>query len=104
MSFTVSQRTREIGIRTALGARPGRVLVVIGRRASLQLATGIAAGAAVGMGILYSFLGTGIELGADPVLTVTICSAFMFFVGILACLEPTLRGLRIQPVEALKEG
>lgn len=49
MSFTVSQRTREIGIRTALGARPGTILLAIVRRAIFQLPMGVAAG--IGLGI-----------------------------------------------------
>ncbi len=103
MSFTVSQRTREIGIRTALGARPERILIAIARRAFLQLVTGIAAGVAVGVGLLYSLRHANIP-GPDPALTLAACSAFMLLVGMTACLEPTLRGLRIQPVEALREG
>lgn len=104
MSFTVSQRTREIGIRTALGARPQRILVAIGRRAFLQLAAGIAAGAALGIGLFYALLPAYVPAGPDLALTLAACSGFMLLVGLLACLGPTLRGLRIQPVEALKDG
>lgn len=103
VSFTVSQRTREIGIRTALGARPQGILVVIARRAFLQLVAGITAGAALGIGLVNALLLAGAG-PADPALTLAACSVFMLLVGMLACLRPTLRGLRIQPVEALKEG
>ena len=104
MSFTVSQRRREIGIRTALGARPERILIAIARRALFQLAAGIVAGVAFSVWLLSELLGGGIESGPDPVATLAVCAGFMFVVGMLACLEPTVRGLRIQPVEALKEG
>jgi predicted permease len=103
MSFTVSQRTREIGIRTALGARPERILMAVARRAFLQLVAGVAMGAVVSAGLLYAFRYANID-GPSPVLTLAACSGFMLVVGMLACLEPTLRGLRIQPMEALKEG
>ena len=103
MSFTVSQRTREIGIRTALGARPEVIVIAIARRAFLQLAAGITGGAALGAVLLYSLREADIP-GPDPVLTLVACSAFMLLVGLLACLEPTLRALRIEPVEALNEG
>jgi predicted permease len=103
MSFTVSQRTREIGIRTALGAQPEHILVVIARRAFLQLVAGIVGGMAVGFGLLYAFREAQIP-GPSPAVTLAVCSGFMLLVGMLACLGPTLRGLRIQPVDALKEG
>jgi hypothetical protein len=103
MSFTVSQRTREIGIRTALGAQPERILVAVARRAFFQLVAGIAVGMLVGLGLLYALRDANIP-GPGPVVTIAVCSGFMLLVGMLACLGPTLRGLRIQPVEALKEG
>lgn len=103
MSFTVSQRTREIGIRSALGGRPEGILIAIARRAFLQLAAGITGGAGLGVVLLYSLREADIP-GPNPVLTLVVCSAFMLLVGLLACLEPTLRALRIEPVEALNEG
>jgi hypothetical protein len=103
MSFTVSQRTREIGIRTALGARAEGIVIAIARRAFLQLTAGITGGAALGV-VLINSLRAGDLRGPDPAVTLMACSAFMLLVGLLACLEPTLRALRIEPVEALNEG
>lgn len=103
MSFTVSHRTREIGIRTALGALPARIVVAIGRRAFLQLLAGTVVGAVMGGLLMYAVREADIP-GPDPLLTVAACSGIMMVVGMLACLQPTLRGLRIEPVEALKEG
>lgn len=102
MSFTVSQRTREIGIRTALGARPERILIAIARRTLLQLVVGVTSGVAVGLGLLYSLREANIP-GPSPTGTLVACSTFMLLVGMVACLAPTLRALRIQPVEALRE-
>ena len=53
--------------------------------------------------LLYSLREADIP-GPDPVLTLVACSAFMLLVGLLACLAPTLRALRIEPMEALNEG
>jgi hypothetical protein len=103
MSFTVSQRTREIGIRTAVGARPGRIVVAIARRAFLQLVGGITLGVAVGIRLI-SMLSDDTMRGANWPLMMVGIAGFVLLIGMLACLAPTLRALRIRPVEALKEG
>jgi hypothetical protein len=93
MSFTVSRRTREIGIRVALGARPGRIVRSIFSRAFIQIGAGVVAGS-----VLASLLGLGQQkllllLGADIV---------MLIVGLTACAIPLRRALRIDPTEALR--
>ncbi len=103
MSFTVSQRTREIGVRTALGASSGRVVSAIARRAFLQLIVGTAAGIALALWFLGQVVDDPSTYAVGPGSIVAGCAAFMFLVGILACAVPTARGLRIQPVEALRE-
>ncbi len=106
IAFTVSQRTREIGIRTALGAMPHDIVVAVARRAFVQLALGVALGAAL------SALGVSHVFASDFTLTastwsrpalITAVGTLTLTVGLLACVPPTLRGLRIRPVEALKE-
>ena len=101
MSFTVAQRTREIGIRTALGARPSSVVYTIARRAAVQLTLGVVFGIPFG---LYLFQDETTTKALDPSLVVAGVVAGTMLVGMLACLVPTLRGLRIQPTEALREG
>ncbi|HEX7122010.1 MAG TPA: ABC transporter permease [Gemmatimonadaceae bacterium] len=94
MSFTVTRRTREIGIRAALGAHPRRILTGIFSRAFLQIGLGLVAGSA-----LVALMGVGsrrevlILLGADAV---------MLVVGLTACAVPVRRALRINPTEALR--
>jgi predicted permease len=104
MSFTVSQRTREIGIRTALGARTASVVGTIARRAAFQLVAGVALGCVLGAFLLR-------ELAPDPDWIEVSVPGVLGFAGLLvmlmvtgACLPPILRGLRIQPTEALREG
>jgi predicted permease len=104
ISFTVAQRRREIGIRTALGAHPRSIVFTIVRRAAIQLAAGVVLGAAFGAVLL------GNEYQSDqlfqpvklPAVTTVVVGTLL--VGMIACLVPTLRGLRIQPTEALQEG
>ena len=102
ISFTVSERTREIGIRTALGAPRGKIVLAVGRRAAFQLLGGIAIGAALSMLIAPRvFDGPSIGHGSWPVL-VGIVSALTFATGLFSCVPPTLRGLRIRAADALK--
>ena len=98
MSFTVSQRTREIGIRTALGAHPRRVVGDVFSRAILQLAVGTSLGLALGYGATSGRL---FEQGARPVVGI---AALILMMGLIACGKPVRRALRIQPTEALREG
>ena len=95
MAFTVSRRTREIGIRAALGARPRRVMTKVFARAMLQIGLGVLVGSVlVALWGLHSAREVGILLATIGV---------MLTVGLLACAVPLRRALRIQPTEALRE-
>ena len=91
MSFTVAQRTREIGIRAALGAHPGSIVSMIARRAATQLALGVVLGAALAA-LMF------VEISEEPLipqnkpLVVAVVVTGTVIVGMLACLVPTLRG------------
>jgi len=99
MSFTVAQRSREIAIRSALGAAPGRLLLGIFKRAAGQVASGLLVGAALSAVVLqFSETHRG-----RAVTFVVIVAALMIVVGLLAALGPARRGLRIQPSEALRD-
>jgi ABC-type antimicrobial peptide transport system permease subunit len=100
MSVSVARRTREIGLRTALGATPSRLLASIFVRALVLVGSGIAAGNLVLL--LAVALGPEVEL-ADVADALLITSAVMLTVGLLACVEPARRALRIHPTDALKE-
>jgi predicted permease len=99
MSFTVTRRYREIGIRMALGAQRGRVLSGILRRALRQIGIGIGIGAIV-TPILGRLAGDTGSFGS-PVLMLEV-AAMMIVVSLLATLGPARRALRVQPTEALR--
>jgi putative ABC transport system permease protein len=101
MSFTVSQRRREIGIRMALGADRKRIVTSIFSRAMGQLAAGAALGVALGMGMENAAGGHPAQGNAAIALTVVVF--VVVAVGFLATLGPARRSLRIQPTEALRE-
>jgi predicted permease len=94
MSFTVARRTREIGIRAALGARPGRIVAGIFSRAFLQISAGLLAGS--GLAALYGLGST------RQVVVLLAADGIMLAVGLTACAVPLLRALRIHPTEALR--
>jgi predicted permease len=103
MSFTVTQRTREIGIRSALGAPPREIVATIAKRAGLQLATGVALGVAGSLWMFRQLVNDTLVTPDGRLTILTTVALATLLVGGLACLRPTARGLRIQPTEALRE-
>ncbi len=100
MSFTVSQRRKEIGIRAAMGADAGQLLRSIFTKAAWQLGLGVAVG--VGAAALFDFASGGELLGSVGTPLLPAMSIIMIVVGLLAAIGPARRGLRIQPTEALR--
>jgi putative ABC transport system permease protein len=98
MSFAIARRTREIGIRAALGATTGRLLGAIFGRALRQLGIGLVAGSLLPVLVFYRS-GFGLERSAALLAAVAV---IMLVVGVLAAIGPARRGLRIQPTEALR--
>jgi putative ABC transport system permease protein len=100
MAVAVQRRTREIGIRIALGANPRRVLRTVFARAGRQLGGGIIAGNSI---ILLIAWRAG-AVTPDLLVALVIMSVIMAAVGVLACAAPARRALRVQPTEALRQG
>jgi hypothetical protein len=102
IAFSVTRRTHEIGIRMALGARPGNVrLSVIRSGVSLAL-IGLVAGVAGALAL--SRLVSGLTYGVPPTDPVTLAGvAFVFgSVALLACWLPARRASKLDPLEALR--
>jgi ABC-type antimicrobial peptide transport system permease subunit len=100
MSFTVARRTREIGIRVALGGDPRRVMLAVFARPLAQVTVGALAGAALVMWISGAASYGGLKLAQCAGMAGY--SALMLGVCLLACVGPTLRALRVEPTEALR--
>jgi hypothetical protein len=97
MSFAVSRRTREIGIRVALGSPRSRVVVTILRRPLMQLTLGAVFGALLTVGVSRLMeLPVGFSLGLVAV------GPIIFGVCLLACIVPARRALRVDPIAALR--
>ncbi|MBI1353579.1 MAG: FtsX-like permease family protein [Acidobacteria bacterium] len=101
MSTTVSQRRKEIGIRLALGADPGRILASIFSRALAQLAAGAALGAVLAVALERASAGE--LMRGDAAIVLPSVALVIVAVGLLATLGPALRCLGVEPTEALRE-
>jgi putative ABC transport system permease protein len=101
MSFTVTQRRKEIGIRAAMGANARQLLLGIFTRAAAQLAAGVVVG--LGAATILDRVSGGEALGPGGRLALPAIAALMIGVGMFAALGPARRGLRIQPIQALRE-
>jgi predicted permease len=102
MAYAVTQRTREVGVRVALGARARHVGWLVTRQAAMQLGVGIALGlaGALAAGQLLQGLLWGVS-SRDP-LTLVGVPALMIVVAFAACIVPARRAMRLDPVAALR--
>jgi putative ABC transport system permease protein len=102
ISFLVSERTQELGLRMALGATPGALVALIVRYGMTLAAIGLAVGVPVALAstrLLQSLL-YGVS-PADPLSFVAV-SVVVAFMAIVACAGPALRIVRLDPLTALK--
>jgi putative ABC transport system permease protein len=102
LSYSIAQRTREIGVRVALGAEPGAVLrLVVGGGARLALL-----GISVGMAAAFALtrLMTDLLFGVRPTDPVTFCvvAIVLAITSLLACYIPARRAVRVDPLVALR--
>jgi putative ABC transport system permease protein len=100
ISFTITKRRQEIGIRAALGATPRQVIGPVLARAMRQIAVGIVIG--LSLAALADSKMNGGFTGGRGVYFLVAIAAFMAAVGGLAAVGPARRALRIPPTEALK--
>jgi predicted permease len=103
MSWSVAQRTKEIGIRAALGASSGDLLNAVIRRGMTLSTVGVVAGLA-GAFVLRRFLASLVfDVSPSDPLVYAAVAALMLIVGLLACYIPARRASRVDPVIALKQ-
>jgi len=102
MSFSVGRRTREVGIRMALGAQGGDVVGMIFRQGALQLTIGMIVGLALALGVsqLLRILLFDVQ-PRDPAIFTGV-TAVLVVTGLLACLLPARRATRVDPLVALR--
>jgi putative ABC transport system permease protein len=104
LSLSVSERTREIGIRTALGAQRRTVVLMILERSLVQIGTGAILGLPVAARIVH--LTVGSTAGQSPLMSVLIALglavSLVLIVGVISCAIPTRRVLAVEASEAMR--
>ena len=102
LSFTVNRKRQEIGIRSALGAQPSRIIFGVFRRALWQVGLGALFG--LGASVLLDNFVPMEPFGGRAVTGILpIVAATMIVVGCLAALAPARRALRVAPTDALRD-
>jgi putative ABC transport system permease protein len=102
LSFAVSQRTQEIGVRVALGAQRGDILGMVVRRSVALAIAGVIPGAALAYAAGRSM--EALLAGVKPTDGLTLVSAvgLCVLMSVFGGLAPTLRALRVDPITALR--
>lgn len=102
LAYTVSRRVREIGVRVALGAEPGRVVRLVAAQGSRLVLIGLAigtVGALIGNRFIAALL---YEVAPSDPFSLGLAGAVLAFVAVLACTVPAWRASRVAPAEALR--
>ena len=101
-AYSVSQRTREIGIRRALGAQSSEVLGLLVREEFLLIVVGTVLGVVASLALTRFLASILFEVKPTDPMTFALVVALLLGVAILACLIPARRAMRIDPMVALR--
>ena len=102
LSYVTSQRTREIGLRTALGARRGDVLALVGQQALTITCAGLAVGLLAAFFLSQSLSTLLYGISTRDALSFVVVPFMLIVVSIAACAAPAWRATRIDPLVALR--
>jgi hypothetical protein len=104
LSLSVSERTREIGIRTALGAQRGTVVLMILKRSLMQIGIGAILGLPIAARVVHLTIGS--TAGQSPLMSVLVAmglaASLVLIVGVISCTIPTRRVLAVEASEAMR--
>jgi predicted lysophospholipase L1 biosynthesis ABC-type transport system permease subunit len=102
LTYAVAARSREFGVRLALGARPGAIRMRILREVSVLLATGLALGVPLALGLGHLVASLLFEVTPTDPVTIAAAALVLCGVGLAAGYVPALQASRLDPVAALR--
>jgi putative ABC transport system permease protein len=102
ISYNTGLRTREIGIRMALGAQRREILRLIVTQVFLLAATGVALGLAASLGLTQYLKSLLFQVSAMDAMTYAVVATLMVAVALAACYMPARRAMRVDPMVALR--
>src|SRR5215471_6816997 len=103
MSYSVEQRTQEIGIRIAMGANQGRIMKMILGQGARLAAIGTVIGLAAAYGLVWLLGKFFFGMKANDPLSFVLVAVVLILVALLAGLVPTRRAMRVDPISALRQ-
>ena len=102
MSYSVAQRTQEIGVRMALGARPFDVLKLVVQQGMILALTGVVIGIAGALALTRVMLSLLFGVTERDPITFGVVAALLIVVAFIACFVPARRATRVDPLIALR--
>ena len=103
MSVYVGSRTKEFGIRLALGAEPGALRRVVMRQGMLLTAVGVVVGVAGALALTRTIQSLLFEVSTTDPVVFTAIPLLLVFVSLLACYTPARRATKVDPLVALRD-
>lgn len=103
IASSIGQRTHEIGVRMALGARPGHILALVMRQGLAVILIGLLVGLAAAFGLTRVMASMLYQISSADPLTYLAATALLLLVAVLAIYLPARRAMKLEPLSALRE-